>query len=290
MDAKITDRVHTELILKYQSVYKVGGGFSLPIPAGVFLNGIDAFLLIFIRMTGLFVVAPIFGRRNIPAYLKIGFSFFSALILINTIILPPPDYYGGILNFASLAIKEFMVGITIGFVAYLAFTAIYIAGEIIDMQIGFGIVNVIDPVSNIQVPITSNLYFIISMIVFLAVNGHHVLIKALFDSYTTIPLGGAVFDARIADGLIKAFGSIFFIGFKIAAPIIAAILITDVTLGTVSKMVPQLNVFVIGMPLKIFIGIVIVMLTIPMFILILESIFKVMDNSMLNFIKDIKPK
>lgn len=262
----------------------------MPFPAGVFLNGFDSFLLIFIRMTGLFVVAPIFGRRNIPSYLKIGFSFFTALILVNTIALPSPDYFGGIYTFALLAVKEFVVGITIGFVAYLAFTAIYVAGEIIDMQIGFGIVNVIDPMSNIQVPVTSNLYFIISMLVFLAVNGHHVLIKALFDSYTTVPLGSASFDAGMADNLIRIFGSIFFIGFKIAAPVIAAILITDVALGTISRMVPQLNVFVIGMPLKILVGIIIMMITIPMFIYLLDSLFRLMDDSVLSFIKDIKPK
>lgn len=79
--------------------------------------------------------------------------------------------------------KEFLVGLSMGFVAYLSYTAIYIAGELIDMKIGFGVVNVIDPMSNIQVPITSNFYFIASMLIFLSIGGHHMLIKALFDSF-----------------------------------------------------------------------------------------------------------
>lgn len=262
----------------------------MPFPAGLFLNGFDAFLLIFVRMTGLFVVAPIFGRRNIPTYFKIGFSFFMALIIVNTMTLQAPTYNESIFVYTALVAKEFIVGLTIGFIAYLAFTAIYVAGEIIDMQIGFGVVNVIDPMSNIQVPISSNLYFIISMLVFLAVNGHHVLIKALYDSFNTIPLGSAVFDAGLTNLLLGMFGSIFFIGFKIAAPVVAAILITDVALGTISRMVPQLNVFVIGMPLKIFIGLVVMLVTIPMFIFILDSLFKIMDGSVLEYIKGIGPK
>lgn len=241
-------------------------------------------------MTGLFVVAPIFGRRNIPMYFKIGFSFFMALILVNTMTLQAPAYNENLFAYAALIAKEFIVGLTIGFIAYLAFTAIYVAGEIIDMQIGFGIVNVIDPMSNIQVPISSNLYFIISMLVFLALNGHHVLIKALYDSFNTVPLGTAVFNASLSDLLMGMFASIFFIGFKIAAPVVAAILITDVALGTISRMVPQLNVFVIGMPLKIFVGLVIMLVTIPMFILVLDSLFKIMDGSVAEYVKEIGPK
>ena len=194
------------------------------------------------------------------------------------------------LQLAFIIAKEFITGITIGFIAYMAFTAIYVAGEIIDMQIGFGVVNVMDPISNIQVPITSNVYFILSMLVYLSVNGHHALIKALFDSYTIVPLGTAVFGAEMADNFMSIFSSIFAVGFKIAAPIVAAILITDVALGTISRMVPQLNVFVIGMPLKILVGIAIIMVTIPMFLHILEGLFRMVEAGTINYIKDIGPR
>lgn len=262
----------------------------MPIPIGLLLNGFDVFLLVFVRMTGLFVVAPIFGRRNIPTYFKIGFSFFTALILVNTTAVQNFQHDESILAYTLLVMKEFIVGMSIGFIAYLAFTAIYVAGEIIDMQIGFGVVNVMDPVSNIQVPVTSNIYFIMSMLLLLSMNGHHVLIKALFDSFTALPLGSAVFDASLADLLMAVFSAVFVTGFKIAAPVVASILITDVALGTVSRMVPQLNIFVIGMPLKIFIGLIILLITIPMFINVMEEIFKSMDGSMLNYIKELKPE
>lgn len=257
---------------------------------GIPANEIDIFILVFVRMTGLFVVAPIFGRRNIPAYMKIGFSFFLALILVTTVSLERPVFQDNIYQYAVLVVREFLVGIGLGYVAYLVFTAIYIAGEIIDMQIGFGVVNVMDPMSNIQVPITSNLYFILSMLVFLMVNGHHLLIKALFDSYTYVPLGTAVFRNALISQLLNLFTDMFFTGFKIAAPIVAAALITDIALGAISRMVPQLNVFVVGMPFKILVGIIIMVVTIPMFMLVLQGIFDSMSGNTTAFLKEIGPK
>lgn len=259
-------------------------------PLGIILTGIDVFLLIFVRMTGLFVISPIFGRRNIPVYLKIGFSLLLAIILINTIKPPELDYSENIYQYVFLVFKEFIVGVTLGFISYMAFTAIYIAGQLIDMLIGFGVVNVLDPMSNIQIPITANFYFIISMLVFLGVNGHHLLIKALFESYSIVPLGSARFNDNLVSDVLRIFGNMFFTGFKIAAPITAAVLIADVALGALSKTMPQLNVFVVGMPLKIILGIVVMMMTLTMFLLILEALFNGMNSDLIYFLRHLGGK
>ena len=259
-------------------------------PLGVLLNGIDTFILVFVRMTGLFVAAPIFGRRNIPGYLKVGFSFLTALILINVLEVPEKDLQQNLYLFAFLVIKEFLVGLTVGYVAYLIFTAIYIAGQLIDMRIGFGMVNVLDPMSNIQIPITANFYFIMSMLVFLSVNGHHLLIKGLFDSYKFIPIGNVVIGEAAVNDIVRIFGSTFIIGFKIAAPVTAAVMVADVALGVIARTVPQLNVFVVGMPLKIAVGIIVMLLTIPMFLMLLNAIFRSMDSEIIRFMKDLAPK
>lgn len=258
----------------------------MEIPIGMVLNGIDVFILIFVRMTGLFVVAPIFGRRNIPAYFKVGFSLLLALILVNTVKMPNLNYGSSFYEYVFLVLKEFLVGITIGYVSYLVFTSIYFAGQIIDTQVGFGMVNVIDPVSNIQVPITSNFYFIMSMLVFLWSNGHHIIIKALFESYKYIPLGSAVFNNNLLNDILRVFGTIFVIGFQIAAPITAAILISDIALGVASRSVPQLNVFVIGMSLKIVLGMLIMIVTMPLFISCIDVLTSGMTKEMFNFMKD----
>jgi flagellar biosynthetic protein FliR len=261
----------------------------LQIPAGMIINGFDIFLLVFVRMTGLFVVAPIFGRKNMPTYFKIGFSFFTALILVNTTAVQPVQYDDNIPGYALLVIKEFIIGLSMGFVAYLTYNAIYIAGEIIDMQIGFGVVNVMDPISNIQVPITSNIYFIVSMLLFLSMNGHHMLISALFDSFSSLPPGKAVFKAEISDSIMDIFSTVLATGVRIAAPVVATVLILDIAMGTISRMVPQMNIFVIGMPLKIIAGLIIMAITIPLFISVMRTIFGLMESNVVNYLKELNP-
>lgn len=253
------------------------------LPFGLMLKALDTFLLILMRMIGLFIVSPIFGRRNIPAYFKMGFSLLMAVILANTI-----QYYGeyeNILQYTLVLVKEFLAGLAIGFISYMMFTAIYVAGQIIDMQIGFGMVNVIDPMSNIEVPVTANFYFIMCMLIFLAVNGHHAVIKAIFDSYEIIPVGNAVFGEAFANNVIMIFSRLFVVGFKIAAPVAASLLVADVALGIVSKAIPQLNVFIVGMPLKIILGIGVMIVTIPGFILLLEGLFNGTNSEMYNLMK-----
>ncbi len=258
----------------------------MQIPLGMLLNNVELFLLIFVRMAGLFVIAPIFGRANIPVYFKIGFAFTTAILMANVIKIDHIVATDSFLLYAIYIVKEFIVGVVLGFVAYAIFTSIYIAGQIIDMQIGFGMVNVYDPISNIQVPITANLYFILAMIIFLVTNGHHFLIKALFQSFELVPLGTMGIGPNMLDNIIGIFQMLFSIGFKISAPILAAVLITDVVLGIISKTIPQMNVFILGMPLKILIGIIIIMITIPAFIYIVAMLSDNMNIEIFKFLKD----
>jgi flagellar biosynthetic protein FliR len=124
------------------------------------------------------------------------------------------------------------------------------------------------------------------MIIFLVTNGHHVLITALFQSFDLVPLGTAGIGPKMLDNIIEVFQQLFSIGFRIAAPIVAAVLITDVVLGIISKTIPQMNVFILGMPLKILIGIIIIMVTIPAFIYVVAMVTDNMNIEIFKFIKD----
>jgi flagellar biosynthetic protein FliR len=167
----------------------------------------DGFLLVFIRVTGLFVVSPVFGRQNIPAYYKIGFSFFMAIILTYSIPVPDLGSYNSIFAFILLAAKEFLIGLALGYISYIIITAIYLAGQMIDMHIGFGMVSVFDPVSNIQIPVTADLYFILTMLVFLAIDGHHLLIYTLSESFSRLPTGSAlIIEKPLIDSVVLNFG------------------------------------------------------------------------------------
>lgn len=244
------------------------------------------FLMVLVRMTGLFLITPIFSRDNIPNILKIGFSFFCSIILINIIEV----------DFVNLApfelfifsIKELLVGLMLGFVSYLFFTIFYLAGQVIDMQIGFGMVNVLDPQQNIQVPIMGSFYYMICILLFLILDGHHSLIEALVNSYEYIPIGQFRFSGDMINHLVRTLTQVFFISFKISGPVLAAIFLSDVLLGVLAKTMPQMNVFIVGMPLKIFIGIATVVITIPIFLATLQNIFSNMNEEIYNLLKIIQ--
>lgn len=257
---------------------------------GELYNYIEVFFLVLMRTTGLFMVAPIFGRRSIPAYFKIGFSFFLALIIVTKVIPDVNVTYVSFLDYFFLCLKEIIVGITLGYVGYLVFATIYFAGQMIDTQIGFGVVNVMDPQSNIQIPITSNFYYILAMLIFITSRGHYLIINNIYKSFKILPIGDAVFNIKLLNEIILLFGNIFIIGFKIFAPIIAIILVTDIALGIITKTVSQLNVFVIGMPLKIILGLVVILVSIPSFAIIIEMLISGVDIEMNNVMNYLLPK
>lgn len=256
-----------------------------------YISRIDLFILVLVRMSGIFVVAPIFAAKNFPTYMKIGFAGITSLLIVSTIPNAAASFYNNsLLMYSVVVFKEFIVGLLIGFIAYMIFNAIYMAGEIIDMQMGFGVVNIMDPISNVQVPLTGNFYYILSLLIFLMADGHHLLISALFKSYETLPIGKAQFSTELLTTMIRLISDIFVIGFKIAAPIVLAMLITDIGLGILTKTMPQLNVFVVGMPLKIFIGLLIMMLTIPAFISIMDVLKQGVYSETFKVIGDMVPK
>lgn len=258
----------------------------MTIPLDFLVDMWDIFLLIFVRVTGLFVVSPLFGRQNIPAYYKIGFSFLMTIILSYTVPVPEPAAYNSLAAFIFVVVKEFLTGLILGYISYLIVTAIYLAGQMIDMHIGFGMVSVFDPGSNIQIPVTANFYFILTMLMFLAIDGHHLLIYTLNESFALLPVGiGFSAGQGLMDFVLSLFGSVFVLSIKIAAPVTAAILIADVALGVIAKAVPQVNVFIVGMPLKILLGLAVVFFTLIAFRNIVHVLTGGMEREMFRFME-----
>jgi len=249
------------------------------------ISSVELFVMVFMRVTGVFIVSPIFGRQSLPAYYKVGFAFFITLIVTLSTPVIMPASFGTAWEYALLATREFIVGACIGFIPYLMFSTIYIAGQLIDMKIGFSMVNVLDPVSNIQIPITANFYYIICMLMFISVNAHHIVILTISRSYGIIPLGSLNIGGDVIRSLIRLFSDVFIVGFRIAAPIVFTTLLTDVTLGIISKAMPQINVFMVGMPLKILVGVGIMVVTLPAMMIILGQLFSNIGLETFNFMR-----
>lgn len=252
------------------------------------LNQTNFFLLIFARVSGLFTAAPFFNNSNVPVYCKAGAALLFSYILLPLVYNPRisiPETFGAYL---ALVAGEFLLGLTFGYVAYLIFHAVQMAGNLLDMQIGFGVVNVFDPQFGQQVPLIGNFQFILAMLVFMATNGHHILLSALFASFKVIPITGVVFRPSMADFIVNLTNDIFIIAFKLTLPVVVALLLTDVALAILARTMPQMNIFIVGVPAKIGVGLFILAVALPFYIAFLEVGFNGMYQSVYNLLATVR--
>jgi flagellar biosynthetic protein FliR len=248
-------------------------------------QNLDLFILMFIRISALIISSLIFGRKTVPNILKIGLCLFVTYIVFAAYNPKTPPQYSGIPEFAVLCIKELLFGLVIGYVTTLFFSLVNTSGEVMDMQMGFGMVNVFDVLSNISVPVTGNLFNIILLITFFGVNGHLKLIYLLKSTFTQIPVGTATLNPMLGLVALDVFVLAFLLAMNVAMPLIAAGLLGEIALGFIVRAVPQLNVFVVGIPLKIILGFMVLMLIIPIFVnftgVIFDRMFESMDKMIL---------
>jgi flagellar biosynthetic protein FliR len=251
-------------------------------------NQMGFFFLLFIRISGFTVVAPIFSSRNVPAYIKIGFSLAIAYILYPLFYNAQVKIPESIFPYIVVIAEEFVVGLVIGLASAMIFYAIQGAGNILDMQIGFGIVNVFDPLSGQQLPLVGNFKYMLALIVFLATNGHHVLLTALVESFKLVPVTGVVFHTELAGIFVDMVVELFVIALKISLPVLVALLLTDMALGVLARTMPQMNVFVVGLPGKIIVGIFVLSLALPAYVAFLEVMFNGMYSNIYHLMANFK--
>lgn len=237
-------------------------------------NHAAIFLLTLTRVSGIFLASPFFGSMNIPRYFRVGLSFFMTLVLFPVLEeLPLGSIPQTVIGYGISVLLELFVGWLIGFVAYVTLAAIHMAGKIMDMQVGFSMINVMDPTSGQQIPLIGSFLYNLSIIVFLVTNGHHVIISALVESFTTVPILGAQVNVSLAEMMVQFTNSIFLTGVRIALPVTFAILLTNVSLGILARTMPQLNIFVVGIPLQIAIGVFVLGIVLPFYIMFLDVLF-----------------
>jgi len=243
------------------------------------------FLLALTRISGVFFLAPVLGSRNIPSQVKVGLALMTTIAILPFIQNPNIDQSISIIDFSLLIAKELTVGAIIGFTATLIFMGFLVAGQIIDFQMGFGMVNVIDPLSNMSVSLIGQFKNLLAIIVFLAINGHHFLLTALAKSFDIVPLTAFALTASVTDNFIGMVVNMFIIGLKIGGPAIAVLLITDLSLGIVARTVPQMNVFIVGIPLKITVAFITLIAMLSFFFMYMGRIFGQMPEQLIGAIR-----
>ncbi|NLJ96935.1 MAG: flagellar biosynthetic protein FliR [Clostridiales bacterium] len=244
------------------------------------LLNFEIYLLILVRMSSFIYTAPFFSQKNVPIKVKAGISIFLSAIVFFTIPLSIPEYYG-IIGYSILLVKEAIAGALMGLFSNIAYYILSYSGQIIDMEIGFSMVSQLDPISGIQTTITSNFYGYLVMLMMMATNLHHYFIRAIVDSYKVISLGQAVISPSLYKLMLQFIINYFIIAMRIVLPIFAAILVVNSVLGILAKAAPQLNMFVIGMQLKILVGLLVLYLIIGLVPSVADFIF----NEMMDFFK-----
>ncbi len=250
------------------------------------MQSFPVFLLIFCRVTTFFVIAPLISSRNVPTRFKVGLATMVAILVYLSYGTTQTAAFDG--EYILLIVREMLIGLLLGYVAYLMIIAIQIAGAVLDIQIGFGMASVFDPTTGAVTPLTGNFKYMIAMLMFLSMDGHHRLLDAIVYSYNWVPIDNELFvkiyDGSLMEFLLKAFAMVMVVAFQMAAPIVVALFLTDVGLGFLAKTAPQFNIFVIGIPIKIIVGLVLMLLLMPSLTYIFDHLFSLMAESMQGFL------
>jgi len=226
----------------------------------------DYFILIMFRVGGLVLASPIFGRVNVPLIAKIGLALSLGFMFFNIYPQTVGIYYNTLLGYTLLCAGELLLGMALAYVTNIFFSLVaFTAGQLIDMQIGFGIVNVFDAQNNTQVPMMGNVLNIMFILIFFAVDGHLRLIEMVYLTVERMPIGTLIFSANMGITALELFMRAFVLGVMVALPVIASGLTIEMGFGMLMRAVPQIHMFVVGIPLKMLVGITLFIVTLPVF-------------------------
>jgi flagellar biosynthesis protein FliR len=223
------------------------------------------FVMIFVRCMSLISLAPVLGHVSVPTQVKIGLGMFMAIVLYPLMAARHPDIDLRLLPMAILAVQESFTGLLIGFAMGLVFAGVRAGGEIIGFDLGLSIATAFDPETGSNNIIGAFLYLTM-LLVFILIDGHHFVLQAIVLSYDVIPLGGFSVSGPVAEQLLRMTGLMFVVGLKCAAPIIVASFLMNVALAILSRVAPQVNVFIVSFPVKIGVGVVVLMTAAPLLV------------------------
>jgi len=244
-----------------------------------------SFFLIFIRVSGILFAAPLFGDPLIPNQLRISLGLVITLILTPVIKLNPWSSTPGPFIFLYLVVGELLIGLIIGFAAKLLFAGVQLSGQLIGYQMGFAVANVLDPISGSQVSLFAEFEFFVAILIFLSINAHHLFIKAIVNSFQLIqPLQFQPQEIMFEKILAMA-GKMFVLAVQVGAPIIVVLLLTNVFFGIMARTVPEMNIFIVAMPLGIAIGLFVLGISMPFFTNLLTKTFHILSRDLMVLMK-----
>jgi flagellar biosynthetic protein FliR len=230
----------------------------------------ETFILVLVRVSVILTMIPIFQSAQVNTMVRFGLGLTISYIVWSVV--PPVEPLGiGALTVA--VISQAFIGFVFGFVAFLVFVGIQFAGEVMDLEVGFSIVNVINPLTSQNVSVLGELQLALGSLIYLAANAHHALFEGLGASFTLVPLPYAVLPTGLETDIAAFFGQAFYLVFQITAPIGIALFLTNIGLALMTRVAPQLNVFAVGFPLQIMVGLGMIIVALPLLEVVLPQVF-----------------
>ena len=243
---------------------------SLPVTG---LNDLIPFALVLARVAGLFAAVPVFGSGVVPARIKAPLIFALALLVFPIVRPLSIPESGDVISLALLVIRESLIGITLGLLSQVIFAAVEFSGQQIGTQMGLSMAAMFDPSTQATVPTMAVFEGALATLIFLALNVHHIFFRGIVESYQLIPIGAWHTSGGLLKFLIESSTGMFVIAVKLGAPVSVALLATGVALGIAARAFPSMNVFVVSMPLNIGLGFLVLGLSLPVFVRVLQGSF-----------------
>ncbi|MDI3525740.1 MAG: flagellar biosynthesis protein FliR [Candidatus Atribacteria bacterium] len=249
----------------------------------VLANNILPFILVWVRFLGLFLMAPVLNSRFIPPLAKIGLAFLVA-VMVFPLVDFPQSWMALDARYLMAVFSESLTGFVLGLIVSFVFACIQIAGEIIDFEMGFSYVNVVDPLSNLGASVVGQFYLMLATLYYLGIDGHHLALRALVHSFRLLPPGSFLLGEHLLAPFLNLVQEVMVVALQIAAPVMAALFLTNLTLAIISRAIPQMNVFVVGLPLNLGIGIWVILSALPYFLPVLGRVTELFVRALLLFL------
>lgn len=244
------------------------------------LAQLQAFLLVFLRVSAVLMAAPLLDSRNVPLVFKVGLALALSSAVYGVAPVRAAAYEDNLAAFFVGAAGELLLGAAMGLAVKLVFNGVQLAGQLAGFQMGFAIANVMDNVSAAQISIMAQLKNILAMLLFLSINAHHLVLRALAESFELAPVFTVQVSGSLVEHLMRLAGTMFVMGVKVGAPIMVSLLLTSVALGLMARTVPQMNIFIVAFPIKIAIGLLMMGISLPFIAALIQAAYGKMGQSL----------
>lgn len=249
-------------------------------------NSYYLFFLVFLRISGLFITAPVLSSENVPRVLRVYMTIICSLIVLNVVPATNVDFSGmSTMDYFLLVLKELMIGLLLGAIPKVMFAAVNFAGTIVGFQMGLSIANVVDPLTDQQISVIASFEGLLATLLFVVLDGHHIFFEVLSISYQNVPIGSFVFTPGKIEFLMRIMGDLVIIGLQLGAPLVMALLLANVIMGFMARSIPQMNVFVVGFPFTIGLGLIFFIIGMPHLVRAISNLFDTAGGQIIEMLR-----